>query len=53
MLEELFGPDVFPVITRLKAERHKRQRGEPSEIMDLLIGRNFFDRFKSFENDPV
>ncbi len=53
VLITLFGPDVVPVIARLKAERARRQKGEPSEVMDLLIGRNFWDRFKDFSNDPL
>jgi hypothetical protein len=53
VLITLFGQDVVPVIARLKAERAKRQRGEPSEVMDLLIGRNFWDRFKGFDSDPL
>ena len=53
VLEELFGPDVEGVVRKLREERAKKQRGEESEIMDLLIGRNFWDRFKGFEGDPV
>jgi len=53
VLIELFGPGVVDVIHKLQAERAKRQNGEPSEIMDLLIGRNFWDRFKGFSNDPL
>lgn len=53
VLITLFGPDVVPVIAKLKAERAKRQKGERSEVMDLLIGRNFWDRFKDFSNDPL
>ena len=53
VLVNLFGPGVVDVVKRLKAERTKRQNGEPSEIMDLLIGRNFWDRFKGFSNDPL
>ena len=53
VLEELFGPDVEGVVRKLRAERAKKQRGEESEIMDLLIGRNFWDRFKGFDKDPA
>ena len=53
VLEELFGPEVEGVVRKLREERAKKQRGEESEIMDLLIGRNFWDRFKGFEKDPA
>ena len=53
VLEKLFGPDVGDVVRKLRDERAKKQRGEDSEIMDLLIGRNYWDRFKGFENDPA
>lgn len=53
VLEELFGPGVGKVVHKLRAERAKRQRRERSEIMDLLIGRNFWDRFGGFDKDPI
>jgi hypothetical protein len=53
VLEELFGPDVEQVVRKLRDEREKKKRGEPSEIMDLLIGRNYWDRFKGFDKDPA
>ena len=53
VLEKLFGPDVGDVVRKLRDERAKKQRGEESEIMDLLIGRNYWDRFKGFDNDPA
>ncbi len=52
-LETLFGPAVGAAVLKLRAERAKRQRREPSEIMDLLIGRNFWDRFVGFDQDPL
>ena len=52
-LETLFGPGVGDVVRKLRAERDKRQRRETSEIMDLLIGRNFWDRFKEFTKNPL
>ncbi|CAA7620495.1 4Fe-4S dicluster domain-containing protein [Magnetospirillum sp. UT-4] len=39
-LASLFGPDVRTALRVLRAERRKRGRGEPSELMDLLIGRD-------------
>ncbi|MEC9247693.1 MAG: 4Fe-4S dicluster domain-containing protein [Pseudomonadota bacterium] len=53
VLEKLFGPDVEQVVRKLRSERAKKLRGEDSEIMDLLIGRNYWDRFKGFENEPT
>jgi DMSO reductase family type II enzyme iron-sulfur subunit len=53
VLEELFGPSVGEAIRKIRAERAKRQRGEPSELMDILIGRNYWDRFKGFTKNPV
>ena len=53
VLEELFGPGVGDVVRKLRDERAKKMRGEPSEIMDLLIGRNYWDRFKGFDKDPA
>jgi len=52
VLGRLFGPRVGEVVEKLRAERAKRQRGEPSEIMDLLIGRRFADRFVGFDRAP-
>ncbi|MDP6183997.1 MAG: 4Fe-4S binding protein [Gammaproteobacteria bacterium] len=52
VLEALFGDGVSEVVAKLRTERAKRQRGEPSEIMDLLIGRNYWDRFRGFDGDP-
>jgi DMSO reductase family type II enzyme iron-sulfur subunit len=37
-LHELFGPGVDAALATLAAERAKKARGEPSEVMDLLIG---------------
>ena len=53
VLEDLFGPEVEGVVRKLIGEREKKKRGEESEIMDLLIGRNYWDRFKGFDKDPA
>jgi DMSO reductase family type II enzyme iron-sulfur subunit len=37
-LQELFGPGVVDVLKTLKAERAKKMNGQPSELMDTLIG---------------
>lgn len=38
-LESLFGPKVHSVLARLQEERTKRQTNQPSELMEILIGR--------------
>jgi len=53
VLEELFGKDVGPAIKILRAERQKMRDGTGSEVMDLLISKNFYDRFAEFTKDPV
>lgn len=37
-LENLFGPQVKEVLARLTEERRRKAAGEPSALMDLLIG---------------
>lgn len=51
-LESLFGPGVRAALELLKQERERRQRGEPSELMDLLISRRWLDMFSSFDRHP-
>jgi DMSO reductase family type II enzyme iron-sulfur subunit len=53
VLERYFGPDVHRALDTLRRERERRKRGEPSELMDLLISRRWKDRFAEFVNDPV
>jgi len=48
-LESLFGAAVGPALTTLEGERAKRKRGEPSELMDLLIA---YDWNESFALEP-
>ena len=45
-LEGLFGPKVKDALATVAAERVKRKRGEPSELMDILIA---YDWNESFE----
>lgn len=45
-LEGLFGPRVSEVLDTLRRERAKKAAGEPSELMDLLIG---FEHRKLFK----
>jgi len=53
VLERYFGKDVHRVLALLMAEREKRRKGEESELMDLLISRNWRDRFGGFDGDPT
>lgn len=52
VLEFYFGRDVHRALALVLAERDKRKRGEASELMDLLISRNWNDRFGGFTNAP-
>jgi DMSO reductase family type II enzyme iron-sulfur subunit len=48
-LESLFGAGVHPALETLRRERDKRRRGEPSELMELLIA---YDWNRSFALAP-
>ncbi len=45
-LESLFGPGVKAALETLKAEMEKRKKGQPSELMDLLIAYKHSDMFR-------
>ncbi len=45
-LINLFGPRVPEVLKTLEAEREKKQRKQPSELMDLLIAYRHAEMFK-------
>ena len=45
-LEGLFGPRVRDALATVEAERAKRKRGEPSELMDLLIAYDWNESFR-------
>lgn len=51
-LEQLFGSGVRPALALLKQERERTQRGEASELMDLLIARRWLDMFGPFQRHP-
>lgn len=51
-LVSLFGPAVVRALDTLKAERERARRGEPSELMDLLISRKWLDLFGPFTKHP-
>ena len=45
-LESLFGPTVHDALKTIEDERAKRKRGEPSELMDILIAYEWDKMFK-------
>lgn len=45
-LESLFGPPVHDVLKRMNAEVEKRKKGQPSELLDLLIAYKHQDMFR-------
>jgi nitrate reductase beta subunit len=45
-LRYLFGPEVIDVLKRLEAELAKAQAGAPSELLQLLIGRDAEVRYR-------
>ena len=45
-LKRLFGPDVVRVLQFLEAELNKAQAGTPSEVLQLLIGRDEGTRYR-------
>jgi hypothetical protein len=44
-LESLFGEAVVPALATIRNERAKRKRGEPSQLMDLLIAYDWHESF--------
>ncbi len=44
-LRSLFGPGVYAALDTLSAEMARRERGEPSELMDLLIAKDWKSLF--------
>jgi DMSO reductase family type II enzyme iron-sulfur subunit len=52
-LESQFGPDVGEALGTLENEMARRKRGEPSELMDLLIGYRWEEFLGPFTADPA
>jgi len=46
LLEGYFGPRVRAALSTVEDERARRRRGEPSELMDLLIAYDWNESFK-------
>jgi len=52
-LESLFGSEVHGALETLKAEMERRRRGEPSDLMDILIMYEWKEALGPFARDPV
>jgi len=52
-LEQMFGPGVEQALATIQAEREKSARGEPSELMDILIARDWNDLLGPFTENPA
>lgn len=52
-LISLFGERVLGVLEIVKVEMAKTRNGEKSELMDLLIARNWSDMFGGLTRDPI
>jgi len=51
-LETLFGESVHAALVLLSDEREKNRKGEKSELMDLLISREWIKMFGPFSEHP-
>lgn len=51
-LESLFGKDVHQALALLMDEREKNRSGQKSELMDLLIARDWLKMFGPFHKHP-
>jgi DMSO reductase family type II enzyme iron-sulfur subunit len=52
-LESQFGPGVGEAIRKLEDGMAKRKRGEPSDLMDTLIGYRWTEFLGPFTSDPA
>jgi ethylbenzene hydroxylase subunit beta/complex iron-sulfur molybdoenzyme family reductase subunit beta len=52
-LEAQFGPKVVDAIQTLEAEMQKRRDGQPSELIDVLIGYRWAEFLGPFTADPA
>ena len=51
-MRELFGPDVEKALATIEGEREKVRTGGSSELMDILISRNWTELLGPFTKDP-
>jgi DMSO reductase family type II enzyme iron-sulfur subunit len=52
-LREMFGPGVERALATVQEEREKSARGEPSELIDILIARDWNDLMGPFTQNPA
>jgi hypothetical protein len=52
-LRSLFGPGVEAALATIGAEMARRRAGEPSELMDLLIARDWKSLFRIKDVRPA
>ena len=52
-LRYLFGPEVEKALETMKTEMEKVRNGGKSELMDILIAREWAGMFKPFTTDPA
>lgn len=53
ILDNLFGPAVRPAMATLETELEKKRNHQPSELMDLLISREWIKMFSVFDKSPA
>lgn len=51
-MEKLFGPGVHKALEKIETEREKVRSGKKSQLMDVLIARNWNDLLGPFDVDP-
>jgi len=51
-LRRLFGPGVDEALAMIDSERQKVAAGDSSELMDILISRNWQDMLGPYPQDP-
>lgn len=51
-LEEMFGPDVHRALATIEAELEKKRKRQESELMDVLISRDWIRMFSVFDQAP-
>jgi hypothetical protein len=51
-LRELFGPGVEKALAKLQAEREKVASGKKSELIDILIARDWRQLLGPYPEDP-
>jgi len=51
-LRELFGPDVEKALAKIESERKKSASGKKSELMDILIARDWKQLLGPYTQDP-